>query len=63
MSSLFEYFVSAEATRWWIDVNRDREGLQVLVDLQGGNPDDPVATTVFEEIKDTVMTEVRRSPH
>jgi hypothetical protein len=45
-----------------IDVNRDREGLQVLVDLQGGNPDDPVAMTVFEEIKDTVMTDVRRFP-
>lgn len=45
-----------------IDVNRDREGLQVLVDLQGGNPDDPVAMAVFEEIRDTVMTDVRHFP-
>ena len=43
-------------------MNRDREGLQVLVDLQGGNPDDPAAMSVFEEIKDKVMTEVRRFP-
>ncbi|KAF8694989.1 hypothetical protein AX14_001926, partial [Amanita brunnescens Koide BX004] len=46
-----------ESPRWLIDVNRDREGLQVLVDLQGGNPDDPAALSVFEEIKDKVMTE------
>ncbi|KAF8627104.1 hypothetical protein AX15_004544 [Amanita polypyramis BW_CC] len=49
--------VMPESPRWLIDVDRDREGLRVLIDLHGGNPDDPKALAEFEEIKDGVMVE------
>ncbi|KAK2463771.1 hypothetical protein APHAL10511_004209 [Amanita phalloides] len=46
-----------ESPRWLIDVSRDREGLRVLIDLHGGEPDDPKALAEFEEIKESVVTQ------
>jgi hypothetical protein len=44
-----------ESPRWLIDVGRDAEGLQVLVDLHGGNPLDDTANAEFAEIKEFVI--------
>lgn len=44
--------------RWLIDVDRDTEGMQVLADLHGGDPEDMIAKAEFQEIKDRVMFEV-----
>jgi len=46
-----------ESPRWLIDVDRDEEGMQVLVDLHGGDPDDIIANEEFQEIKDRVIFE------
>ena len=47
------------ANRWLIDVDRDDEGMQVIADLHGGDPNDVVAVAEFQEIKDRVIFEVR----
>lgn len=44
--------------RWLIDVDRDTEGMQVLADLHGGDPEDLIAKAEFQEIKDRVIFEV-----
>lgn len=44
---------------WLIDVDRDSEGLQVLVDLHGGDPEDIKAKIEYNEIRDLVVAEVR----
>ena len=44
--------------RWLVDVDRDDEGFQVLVDLHGGDPEDLIAKAEYQEIKDRVMFEV-----
>ncbi|KAI0034255.1 general substrate transporter [Vararia minispora EC-137] len=49
--------VMPESPRWLIDVDRDDEGLQVLVDLHGGDPEDLLAKAEFQEIKDRVIFE------
>ncbi|KZT05876.1 general substrate transporter [Laetiporus sulphureus 93-53] len=46
-----------ESPRWLIDTDKDDEGLQVLVDLHGGDPNDSVANAEFQEIKERVMFE------
>ena len=38
-------------------------GLKVIVDLHGGDPEDPVAKAEFREIKDRVMFDVSLSSH
>lgn len=43
-----------ESPRWLIDVGEEAEGMQVIADLHGGNPHDPVAVAEYEEIKDKV---------
>lgn len=43
---------------WLIDVDRDDEGMQVIADLHGGDPEDLVAKTEFREIKEQVISEV-----
>ena len=43
---------------WLIDVDRDEEGLRVIVDLHGGDPEDLVAKAEFNEIKQRVLSEV-----
>ena len=40
--------------RWLIDNDKEMEGLQVIADLHGGDPDDPIAMAVYQEIKDKV---------
>lgn len=44
--------------RWLIDNDRDAEGLRVIVDLHGGDPQDLIALSEYEEIKERVMLEV-----
>ena len=44
---------------WLIDNDRDSEGMRVLADLHGGDPEDVVAVAEYEEIKERVMWEVR----
>ena len=40
--------------RWLIDNDKEMEGLQVIADLHRGDPDDPIAMAVYQEIKDKV---------
>ena len=44
---------------WLIDNDRDSEGMRVIADLHGGDPEDVVAVAEYEEIKERVMWEVR----
>jgi hypothetical protein len=43
---------------WLLDVDRDDEGMRVIVDLHGGDPEDLVAKAEFHEIKERVISEV-----
>ena len=43
---------------WLIDVDRDDEGMRVIADLHGGDPEDLAAKTEFREIKERVIAEV-----
>ena len=43
---------------WLIDVDRDDEGMQVIADLHGGDPEDLGARAEFHEIKERVISEV-----
>lgn len=49
-------------SRWLIDTDRDDEGLQIIVDLHGGDPNNVTALAEFDEIRDKVHEEVRL-PH
>ncbi|KAI0274743.1 general substrate transporter [Gloeopeniophorella convolvens] len=49
--------VMPESPRWLIDVDRDEEGMRVIADLHGGDPEDLVAKAEFREIKERVMFE------
>ncbi|TFK57052.1 general substrate transporter [Heliocybe sulcata] len=49
--------VMPESPRWLIDVDRDAEGMRVLVDLHGGDPEDVIAKAEYQEIKDRVIQE------
>nr|VWO94308.1 Glucose transporter rco-3 [Ganoderma boninense] len=49
--------VMPESPRWLIDVDRDEEGMRVISDLHGGDPEDLLAKAEFQEIKDRVMFE------
>lgn len=44
-----------ESPRWLIDHDKDAEGMQVIADLHGGDPEDLVARAEFQEIKERVM--------
>ncbi|CDO73512.1 hypothetical protein BN946_scf185013.g147 [Trametes cinnabarina] len=46
-----------ESPRWLIDVDRDEEGMRVIADLHGGDPEDLIAKAEFQEIKDRVIYE------
>ncbi|KAI6162096.1 hypothetical protein EDD17DRAFT_1579918 [Pisolithus thermaeus] len=46
-----------ESPRWLIDTDQDEAGMQVIVDLHGGDPNDILAKAEFQEIKDKVMDE------
>lgn len=45
--------------RWLIDAGKESAGMQVIVDLHGGDTNNLVACAEFEEIKDKVMGDVR----
>ncbi|KAI1793853.1 general substrate transporter [Ganoderma leucocontextum] len=49
--------VMPESPRWLIDVDRDEEGMRVIADLHGGDPEDLLAKAEFQEIKDRVTFE------
>lgn len=40
-------------------MDRDEEGMRVISDLHGGDPEDLLAKAEFQEIKDRVMFEVK----
>lgn len=44
--------------RWLIDTDRDDEGMRVIADLHGGDPNNPIALDEYQEIKDRVVAEV-----
>lgn len=44
---------------WCIDTDKDAEGLRVLVDLHGGDPENLTAIAEFKEIKERVLEEVQ----
>ncbi|KDR85311.1 hypothetical protein GALMADRAFT_348328 [Galerina marginata CBS 339.88] len=46
-----------ESPRWLIDTGREVDGMQVIVDLRGGDANDPIAVAEYEEIKDKVREE------
>lgn len=39
-------------------MSKDAEGLQVIIDLHGGDEQNELAQAEYQEIKDTVMLEV-----
>lgn len=43
---------------WLIDVDRDDEGMRVIADLHGGDPENPIAKAEFREIQERVISEV-----
>jgi len=49
--------VMPESPRWLIDVDKDAEGLRVIVDLHGGDEQNEMAQAEYTEIKDKVMFE------
>ncbi|EKM61224.1 uncharacterized protein PHACADRAFT_247698 [Phanerochaete carnosa HHB-10118-sp] len=44
-----------ESPRWLIDHDKDAEGMRVIADLHGGDPEDLVARSEFQEIKERVL--------
>jgi len=49
--------VMPESPRWLIDTDKDEEGMRVIADLHGGDPENTVARAEFREIKDKVIME------
>lgn len=50
-----------ESPRWLLDTDRDAEGMRVIADLHGGDPDDVIAKAEFAEIKERIMIEVSQA--
>ncbi len=46
------------SARWLLDTDQDDEGMRVIADLHGGDPEDPKAVAEFREIKDKVLEDV-----
>lgn len=64
MSFLVEAFANGGyQQRWLIDTGKDSEGMRVIADLHGGDPEDREAKAEFQEIKDKVMADVRLTQH
>lgn len=49
--------VMPESPRWLVDTDNDVDGMRVIVDLHGGDPNNLLAQAEFQEIKDKVMSE------
>jgi hypothetical protein len=45
-------------SRWLIDHGKDHEGKRVIADLHGGDLDNPVAVSEYEEIREKVREDV-----
>jgi hypothetical protein len=58
VSYLIRYSNSLALCSWLIDVDRDDEGMRVIADLHGGDPEDLAAKTEYSEIKERVIAEV-----
>ena len=58
MSYLIRCNNSLALCSWLIDVDRDDEGMRVIADLHGGDPEDLAAKTEYCEIKERVIAEV-----
>lgn len=56
LSSVYGQLFNTRSS-WLIDNDKDEEGMRVLADLHGGDPEDMVAKAEFQEIKDRVMFE------
>jgi len=50
--------VIPESPRWLIDTDKEEEGLRVIADLHGGDPNHPVALAEFQEIKEKILEDV-----
>jgi hypothetical protein len=50
--------IMPESPRWLIDVGKDVEGMRIIADLHGGDPESAAARAEFQEIKGKVMEEV-----
>jgi hypothetical protein len=50
--------VMPESPRWLIDTDQNEAGLQVIVDLHGGDPEDVKANEEYQEIKNLVAISV-----
>ncbi|KLO09333.1 general substrate transporter [Schizopora paradoxa] len=46
-----------ESPRWLIDTDKDEDGMRVIADLHGGDPQNEEAQLEFQEIKERVMAE------
>ncbi|KAL4241761.1 major facilitator superfamily protein [Abortiporus biennis] len=46
-----------ESPRWLIDTDKDVEGMRVIADLHGGDPENLIARAEFQEIKERVIFE------
>ena len=45
--------------RWLVDTDNDAQGMRVLADLHGGDPEDVIAIAEYKEIREKVDEEVR----
>ena len=49
---------NSSGSRWLLDHDRDADGMQVIADLHGGDPENASAKAEFQEIKDRVTFDV-----
>jgi sugar porter (SP) family MFS transporter len=49
--------VMPESPRWLIDTGKDADGMRVIADLHGGDPENENAVAEFQEIRNKVMEE------
>ena len=54
--------MSLRHSRWLIDHDKDAEGMRVIADLHGGDPEDLLAQAEYQEIKERVMADVSHQP-
>ena len=48
--------------RWLVDTDNDAQGMRVLADLHGGDPEDVIAIAEYKEIREKVDEEVCTLP-
>lgn len=50
--------IMPESPRWLIDTGKDADGMRVIADLHGGDPNNEAAIAEFQEIRHKVMDEL-----